>query len=66
MDKSKYEKADVRFNSGAGAVLCQKCSVILSYGFRHTDIEHYCGNCYNELLERIKDLEMPRRQQNIK
>ena len=44
----KYEKADVRFNSRVGAVLCNNCSTILSYGFDHVDVARYCENCYEK------------------
>ena len=41
---SKYENAEVKFNNGHGAKLCNKCGYILSYGFEHTDSESYCGD----------------------
>ena len=44
----KYNKADVRFNNGNGALLCNGCRIILSYGFNHNDVEHYCGACYEK------------------
>ena len=40
-----YEHADVRFNGGAGALLCSKCSIIIDYGFDHEDKVHYCEKC---------------------
>ena len=45
----RYEHADVRFNSGAGALLCNRCSTIIAYGFKHEDKEHYCDKCKKEL-----------------
>jgi len=41
----RYEQADVRWNSGSGALLCNDCSKIIAYGFEHEDIKHYCGKC---------------------
>lgn len=41
-----YTVAQVKFNNGDGALLCNGCSVILSYGHHHRDVEHYCGDCY--------------------
>lgn len=43
---TEYKLADVRFNDGFGALLCNSCSVIIDYGFDHEDIEHYCENCH--------------------
>jgi len=40
-------KAIIKLNGGRGALLCNGCSIILSYGMDHdTKIEHYCGECY--------------------
>jgi hypothetical protein len=43
MAAPKY--ADIRFNSGMGALLCNGCRVILKYGFEHEDKKHYCEKC---------------------
>ena len=51
-----YEKAEVKFNSREGACVCNSCSTILSYGFDHVDVEHYCGECYNKLFQFVKDI----------
>ena len=50
---SKYEKAAVKFNNGRGACLCNRCGYILSYGTEHTDVERYCGDCYQELVDAL-------------
>lgn len=43
------DKAIVKFNNGRGALLCNGCNVIVSYGADHrTDIEHYCEECYHK------------------
>ena len=46
-----YLNADVRFNGGAGALLCNVCRVILAEGFDHEDVEHLCESCYKELID---------------
>lgn len=45
-DMVPYVFADVRFNSGRGALLCNRCNVILKEGFEHTDISHFCDECF--------------------
>lgn len=40
-----FKKAIVKFNGGKGALLCNKCSVIIAYGFDHKDEEHFCAEC---------------------
>lgn len=42
---SRYKIADVRYNSGAGALLCSSCRVIIAYGYDHEDRKHYCEDC---------------------
>ena len=42
---TKYRHAIVKFNGGRGALLCNQCSIILAYGVRHKDVEHYCKDC---------------------
>ena len=42
---TEYKLADVRFNSGVGALLCNRCRIILDYGFEHEDKLHYCKEC---------------------
>jgi|TARA_R110000796_G_scaffold246592_1_gene371446 hypothetical protein len=40
-------KAILKLNGGRGALLCNGCSTILSYGSDHNiETEHYCGECY--------------------
>jgi hypothetical protein len=40
-----YNRAIVKFNNGLGALLCNRCYVIIATGRDHQDIEHYCDNC---------------------
>lgn len=42
----EYRNADVRYNNGNGALLCNRCSVILAYGFEHVDDYHFCKECF--------------------
>lgn len=37
--------ADVRFNNGNGALLCNRCRIIIAYGFDHEDEFHFCEEC---------------------
>ena len=46
MSNDEYTKAVVKFDNGNGACVCNKCRVILSYGFDHNDVERYCETCY--------------------
>jgi hypothetical protein len=41
----QYDHAEVKFNGGTGALLCNQCGVIIDYGFNHKDCEHYCEDC---------------------
>lgn len=50
------ERAHVKLNNGRGACLCNRCSVILSYGTDHEDVERYCSNCYNKLADALFDI----------
>ena len=43
MYKNKY--AIVKFNNGNGALLCNKCSVIIATGLKHEDKVHLCKKC---------------------
>lgn len=40
-----YYRAVVKFNNGNGALLCNRCWIIIATGFRHKDAEHYCAGC---------------------
>jgi hypothetical protein len=40
-----YKIAEVKFNGGAGALLCNWCRTIISRGFDHDDKQHWCGKC---------------------
>lgn len=42
---SQIKHADIRWNNGIGALLCNSCSVVLRQGFNHEDKEHYCKDC---------------------
>ena len=42
---SKYKVAQVKFNGGRGALICDGCSAIIAYGFEHEDRKHYCPMC---------------------
>lgn len=44
----KYKIADVRFNNGNGALLCNRCQIIIAYGHDHEDREHYCDECIKD------------------
>ena len=48
-----YEQAEVKFNGGRGACLCNRCSVILSYGTDHNDVARYCDSCYTKLADAL-------------
>tara|TARA_R110000772_G_scaffold72848_2_gene158760 strand:+ start:931 stop:1221 length:291 start_codon:yes stop_codon:yes gene_type:complete len=50
-------KVIIKLNGGRGALLCNECNVILSYGSDHnTKTEHYCGECYRgESPERMAE-----------
>lgn len=41
----KYERAIVKWNGGRGALLCNRCGIIVAEGFEHEDIEHFCAAC---------------------
>lgn len=52
--EQRHNKAEVKFNNGNGACVCNQCGVILSYGFDHNDVERYCEICYNKLYEFVR------------
>lgn len=52
VDSMKY--ANVKYNDGNGALLCNKCHIILAYGFDHVDKEHYCQPCIDNALDTIE------------
>lgn len=41
----RYELADVRFNNGRGALLCNECKTIIAEGWEHEDKVHLCQTC---------------------
>ena len=44
-----YNEAQVKFNGGTGALLCNSCGVIIDYGFDHEDVKHYCSKCEDKV-----------------
>jgi hypothetical protein len=46
-----YTLADVRFNNGNGALLCNRCQIIVDYGFEHEDRLHYCDKCLKTIAD---------------
>jgi hypothetical protein len=40
-----YKRAIVKWNGGRGALLCNRCLVIIREGTEHKDVEHYCDFC---------------------
>lgn len=45
MRTEPYKKAEVKFNNGRGALLCNTCYTIIAYGFDHEDKYHECKDC---------------------
>lgn len=43
--------ADIKFNNGQGALLCNRCGEILATGFDHEDKLHFCEKCETKLVE---------------
>lgn len=52
----EYKHAIVKFNGGTGALLCNGCRVILAYGLRHKDVEHYCKDCETKSNKHKKNI----------
>ena len=48
------QRAEIKYNNGNGACLCNGCSIILSYGFHHEDVERYCETCYMKMFNFVK------------
>lgn len=42
---NEYKLAEVKFNGGRGALLCNTCRVIIATGMVHEDKEHFCEEC---------------------
>jgi hypothetical protein len=42
---SHYKAAIVKFNGGRGALLCNKCHIVIAQGLDHPDRTHFCGRC---------------------
>ena len=49
MPRTIPTKAIIKFNNGNGALLCNKCRVIIATGFDHEDKEHYCKECIKKV-----------------
>lgn len=45
MEVKTPKNAIVKFNNGSGALLCNKCRIVIAYGFNHEDIIHHCDFC---------------------
>jgi len=41
----RKRRSIIKFDGGQGALLCNRCKVILRSGFDHEDREHYCDDC---------------------
>ena len=55
-----YQVAIVKFNNGVGALLCNKCNVIIANGHDHEDKVHHCFKCkpdWNDWLKRKLEVE---------
>lgn len=51
----QYHQANVKFNGGEGALLCNACCIIIAYGYEHEDKVHLCDNCKVEVPEEQDD-----------
>jgi len=49
----RYNRAIWKFNNGNGALLCNRCGIIVATGSEHEDIEHYCRECKSFAGKRI-------------
>lgn len=47
----RFKYANVKFNNGDGALLCNACRVIVAYGHDHEDRLHFCESCSDVLLK---------------
>jgi len=45
--------ANVKFNNGSGALLCDGCSVIIAYGHDHEDKLHFCTDCSDVMIQNM-------------
>jgi hypothetical protein len=54
----RYKHADVKYNNGDGALLCNACRTIIAYGHDHEDKKHYCESCdaLNKLAKQAQEL----------
>ena len=64
MRNEPYKLAEVKFNNGAGALLCNRCSIIIDYGFDHEDKFHFCEKCEPHIQEWALD-ELARQAQEM-
>lgn len=43
--KDVSRELELKFNSGAGALLCPSCERIIAYGFDHDGAKYECHHC---------------------
>lgn len=43
-------KKIVKYDGGHGALLCNKCRVVIATGFKHEDREHHCDKCKPQVI----------------
>ena len=53
----KFPKPIIKFNSGMGAILCNKCGMIIKSGLTEKEFKGktdlvYCHKCAKEVLEK--------------
>lgn len=46
----------IKFNNGNGALLCNGCSIIIDYGFKHEDRLHFCKECADVMVNFEREL----------
>lgn len=53
--------AEIKFNNGRGALLCNHCRVIIATGIDHVDKIHLCEDCKKITTEEkvLKELDTP-------
>ena len=61
---SKY--AEVKFNNGNGALLCNGCRVIIAYGYDHEDRLHFCKSCSDAYIAIDREMQQKIREYKAK
>ena len=51
-----YKYANVKFNNGNGALLCDECNIIIATGLYHEDRKHVCDACREKALDELAEL----------